>query len=157
MHHLLVVLRWIFELSAITISGLLVIGFILASVRALMGHKDAPWVIGDIAAAEARAAGEKYPHRALTALDIFMNVVFFFGDQDETISTHSYRAKLWGHWWGTAMTWWLCLLQPNHNFLAASGDLERATARVSILSKLLGISSYFQSMASSVSPINKSH
>lgn|SRR5208337_3134741 len=141
MHHLLVILGWILGLSGIAIAGLLVIGFIIASIRALLGHKDAPWVVGDVAAAEAKAAGEKYPHRVLVAFDIFMNVVFFFGEQDETISTHAYRAKLWGHWWGIAMSWWLCLLQPNHGPLAASGDLQRATARVSVLSKLLGVSS----------------
>jgi hypothetical protein len=39
------------------------------------------------------------------------------------------------------MTWWLCLLQPSHGQLAASGDLQRATARVSILTRLLGVSS----------------
>lgn len=141
MHHLLVVLEWILGLSATTIGGLLVIGFILASIRALLGHKDAPWVIGDVAAAEALAAAEGWPHRALVAFDIFCNVVFFFGDQDETISCHAYRASLWGHWWGIAMTWWLCLLQPSHGQLAASGDLQRATARVSILTRLLGVSS----------------
>lgn len=140
MHHLLSILEWALGLSAITIAALLLIGLFIASLRAVLGHsKVAPWVVGDVATAEKHSAAEGYPHRVLVALDIFCNVVFFFGEQDETISTHAYRAKLWGHWWGIAMTWWLCLIQPNHGQLAASGDLERATARVSILTKLLGV------------------
>jgi hypothetical protein len=143
MHHLLSILEWALGLSAATIAGLLLVGFVIATVRALLGHKAQPWVVGDVAGAEARSAAEGYPHRVLVAFDIFCNVVFFFGEQDETISTHAYRASLWPgwtHWWGKFMTWWLDLIQPNHGQLAASGDLERATARVSILSKLLGVS-----------------
>lgn len=140
MNHLLSVLTWTISLSGITISALLLIGFLISTVRALFGYKYQPWTPGDVAAAEARSASEGYPHRVLVAFDIFCNVVFFFGEQDETISTHAYRASLWGHYWGRFMTWWLNMMQPNHGQLAASGDLERATARVSILSKLLGIS-----------------
>lgn len=34
---------------------------------------------------------------------------------------------------------WLSWIQPNHGQKAASGDLERATSRVSVLSRLLKV------------------
>lgn len=143
MHHFFVVLEWVFGLSAITIAGLIVMALAMASIRALLGHskqKQMPWVPGDVASAEARAAAEGYLHRVLVALDIFLNVVVLRGQQDETISTHSWRASVEGKLWGKGMNTWLGWIQPFHGQKAASGDLERATARVSILSKALGVS-----------------
>lgn len=139
MHHFLVVLEWIFGLSAATISALILIALTMATVRALLGSKDPAWSVADVATAEAEAAAEPYWHRALVALDIFLNVIALKGWEDETISTHAWRASVMGHWWGIAMTKWLCWLQPNHGQKAASGDLERATSRVSVLSKALGV------------------
>jgi hypothetical protein len=75
----------------------------------------------------------------LDALDIFLNVWFLHGENDETMSTHAWRAKLEGHLWGEAMNFWLNGFQENHGPQAASGDLERAAVRVAVLSKLLGV------------------
>lgn len=75
---------------------------------------------------EKQAAKEGYIHRVLVAFDIFCNVVFFRGQQDETISSHSARAalegKLWGIWLSKALDW----IQPDHGAKAIAGDVERA-------------------------------
>lgn len=60
--------------------------------------------------------------------------------QDETISTHAWRAANEGKLWGKLMCDWLNLFQPNHGEKAAAGDLERALVRVAVLKKSLGIS-----------------
>lgn len=78
-------------------------------------------------------------HRWLDAFDIFLNVTFMNGQNDETMSAHSWRASLEGHWWGIAMSWWLCGFQPNHGYQAACGDLQRALNRVAVEKKALGI------------------
>ena len=75
---------------------------------------------------EAQAASEGYLHRALVAFDIFCNVVFLRGQQDETISTHSARAATQGKWWGIAMSTWLGWIQSDHGAKAAAGDMQRA-------------------------------
>jgi hypothetical protein len=62
------------------------------------------------------------------------------GQQDETISTHSWRASVEGKRWGKLMNAWLGWLEPCHGQKAASGDLERAMARVAVLSRFLGVS-----------------
>jgi hypothetical protein len=140
MHHLLVVLEWVFGLSALTITALVLIAFCMMTVRAMIGIKAKPWSgEADVEAAMKRASAEGYPHRFLVALDIFMNVTFFLGEQDETMSTHAWRASNAGKLWGKAMNAWLCWFQPNHGFLAASGDLWRASARVKILTTALGL------------------
>ncbi len=139
MHHFFVILEWIFGLSGIAIAGLILMAFAMATIRAWIGVKTQPWVPGDVPAAEARAAAEAWPHRVLVVFDIFLNVVVLRGQQDETLSAHAWRAASEGKAWGKAMNAWLGLIQPNHGPLAASGDLERATARVSILSKALGV------------------
>ena len=69
---------------------------------------------------------EHYIHRVLVAFDIFCNVVFFNGDEDETISSHSARASTQGKWWGIALSWFLDLFQRNHGLHAIAGDEERA-------------------------------
>lgn len=130
---------FILELAAATIAGLILIGLGVASLRACLGETNETWILSDVAAAEAKAQKEIYPKRVLAAFDVFCNVVFFKGQQDETISTHSWRASLEGKLWGKAMIWWLNLMQPNHGQHAACGDLEKAAARVSVLAKLLGI------------------
>ena len=122
---------------AITIGSLIGGAGLIATIRAILGRISPPWVSADVAIAEERAAAEWWPHRSLVALDIFINVVVLRGQQDETISTHAWRAFLEGKLWGKLMTGWLCWIQPNHGQQAASGDLERAQVRVAILSELL--------------------
>jgi len=137
MHHLLHVLAWVFGLSGAVITALIIIAWTIATIRAVIAGRAPAWTPGDVPAAMARAGNEGYLHRVLVALDIFINVVFCFGQQDETMSTHAWRSS--ASWGGKAVNYWLSWFQPNHGPLAASGDLERATARITILSKALGI------------------
>lgn len=139
MHHFLLVLGWVLGLSAAIVASLIIIALSMATVRAMLGNKNPAWSVADVATAEALTAAEPYWHRALVALDIFLNVVVLKGWQDETISTHAWRASLLGHRWGIAVAKWLSWIQPNHGQKAASGDLERATSRVSVLSRLLKV------------------
>jgi hypothetical protein len=123
-----------------SVAGLILAGFLVATLRAILNHKKAaPWNPDDIPAAMAKAASEKWVHRSLAAFDIAVNVILLRGQQDETISTHSWRAAQLGKLWGRAMCWWLNLFQPNHGPLAACGDLVRAMTRVAVLKKALGI------------------
>lgn len=139
LHHLLVVLRWTLELSAITIASLIVIAWTLATIRAVINHHTptTPWVVGDVADAMRRAANEAWWHRALVALDVFLNVVVLLGNQGETMSSHAWRCS--NKWWGYCMNYWLSWFQPNHGPKAASGDLERATAIKGVLEQALSI------------------
>jgi hypothetical protein len=139
LHHLLVVLEWILGLSSVTIAALILIAWVIATIRVIIVGRAPAWTLGDVATAMARASAESYPHRVLVALDIFMNVVFCFGQQDETMSTHAWRMSY--TWFGKAVNYWLSWFQPNHGPQAASGDLQRATARIAILSKVLGVKS----------------
>lgn len=122
------------------LAGLFIVPFGISTIRALIGGQVEAWAPSLVLKYEARAAKERWPHRCLVALDIFCNVVLLRGQQDETISTHCYRALMEGKLWGKVMSRWLCWFQPNHGQKAASGDLERATARVLTLKKVLGVS-----------------
>lgn len=129
------------EISGSIIAGLFVVPFTMATVRAAIGIKVLPWNGSpDIAAAEVRDGAEGWLHRSLTAFDIAFNVIVLRGQQDETISTHAYRASLEGKQWGIGMTKWLSWFQPNHGPLATTGDYYRASVRVVILKKILGVS-----------------
>lgn len=139
MYHLLVVLAWVLGLSAATISALVLIAVCMASIRAILGEAAQVWIPQDIAPTEARAAKEGYVHRALVALDIFVNVIVLLGEQGQTISSHAWMAAQSGEAWGKAMTTWLDWIQPNHGQQAASGDLERANTSATILRKYLGV------------------
>lgn len=75
--------------------------------------------------AEAKASGEKYPHREAVALDIFVDETLD-GPMDETISARASRAALRGKWWGIALSRFLNFFQSNHGPQAQAGDLERA-------------------------------
>ena len=136
LNHLLHILTWVVSLSSVTIAALILIGLVINRFRT---HTSYVWTPDLVAAAEARSAREGYLHRILVALDIFVNVVFLRGQQDETISTHAWRASNLGHTWGKWVNAWLNLFQDNHGALAASGDLQRAKSRVAQLSKLLGV------------------
>lgn len=128
------------EIYAMSAGALIALSWILATIRTLV-EKSKPVFNypADVPAAEARASKEGYLHRVFVALDIFMNVVFLFGEQDETMSTHAWRASMEGKLWGKLMNKWLTGFQANHGPQAASGDLERASVRVSILTKTLGV------------------
>lgn len=128
------------EIIGGTIAALIAISFFMATLRAMLGVKAKPFnPVIDVPAAEARAAKEAWWHRALVALDIAVNVIVLRGNQGETISAHSWRSANKGHLWGKLMNTWLDGFQSNHGWLAASGDLERATAEVSVLRKALGV------------------
>lgn len=128
------------EISGSILSGLFLIPFTMSTIRAVREPKLIPWNGQvDIDAAEARDAAEGWLHRSLSAFDIAFNVIVLRGQQDETISTHSYRAQLEGKRWGKIMMAWLNWFQPNHGPLATTGDYYRASVRVAILKKILGI------------------
>lgn len=129
------------EITALSISALIAVSFLMATIRAAVSGTAKPFnPATDVAKAEASASQEWWPHRMLVAFDIAFNVIVLRGQQDETISTHSWRANQEGKLWGKLMTKWLNGFQPNHGWKAASGDLERAKSRVSVLSKALGVS-----------------
>jgi hypothetical protein len=129
-----------FEIYAIAAAGLVVLSLALATIRALFGKTQPAFSYPvDVPKAEAKAAAEPYWHRALVALDVFLNVVVMFGNQGETMSSHAWRASMQGKLWGKLMNAWLNGFQSKHGPQAASGDLERASVMVSLLRKLLGV------------------
>ena len=75
----------------------------------------------------------------MDAFDIFLNVTFMNGQNDETMSAHAWRASLEGKKWGVAMNWWLNGFQPNHGYQAACGDYQRALNRSNVEKKALGL------------------
>ena len=93
----------------------------------------------NIAIAMEKTNHESRLHRWLVAFDIFLNVTFMNGQNDETMSAHCWRASLAGHKWGAAMNWWLEGFQPHHGYQAACGDLQRSLNRAAIEKKALGI------------------
>jgi hypothetical protein len=119
--------------------ALLLTGFVVATVHAIRGEGTTPWCATDILTAMTASSKEGWVHRALVAFDIACNVIFLRGRQDETISSHSWRAAKEGKRWGKAMTWWLCLFQANHGEKAACGDLQRAIAATGFLKNALGL------------------
>jgi hypothetical protein len=127
------------EITSGILGGLFTVPFVMTTVRTIIDGHAPPWNINDIAAAEARDAAEGWLHRSLSAFDIAFNVIVLRGQQDETISTHSYRAFLEGKLWGKVMNKWLSWFQPNHGPLATTGDYFRASVRVKILKGILGI------------------
>ena len=127
------------EIVATAVASLITISVAMASIRAAIAGKVPAWDVSQVSIAEGRSSREGWLHRMLVAFDIVFNVIVLRGQQDETISTHSWRAQQEGKAWGKAMCWWLDGFQPNHGFKAASGDLERAKSRVAQLSKMLGV------------------
>lgn len=121
-----------------TIGGLLLAALGIATIRALFDRAPAQvWTAADVPQYELRASQEKYPHKVLVALDIFLNVVVLGGRQCETISTHAFIATGEKKIWGICLNWWLNLIQPNHGYKAASGELERSSAEVARMRSLL--------------------
>jgi len=128
------------EIYAAAASGLVVVSLLFRGWHHLRGTANTmPQTPENIAIAMAKSNNENRIHRWLDAFDIFLNVTFMNGQNDETMSAHSWRASLEGHWWGIAMHWWLCGFQPNHGYQAACGDLQRALNRVVVEKKALGL------------------
>jgi hypothetical protein len=128
------------EIYIIAAASLIAVSASIAAIRLLWEKNKKVFVYPqDVPIAEAKAAAEGYIHRCLVALDIFMNVVFFFGKQGETMSTHAWIASQSGALWGKLMNRWLDGFQANHGPQAASGDLERSQGEVNRLRKILGV------------------
>ncbi len=128
------------EIYAAAASGLVVVSLLFRGWHHLRGTSDSrPMTPANIQAAMARSNDESRVHRWLDAFDIFLNVTFMNGQNDETMSAHCWRAARDGHLWGKAMNWWLEGFQPNHGYQAACGDLQRALNRAAVEKKALGI------------------
>lgn len=85
-----------------------------------------PLTPSQASAQEASTIKEGRIHRMLVAFDIFCNVIFLNGQQDETISSHAARAAEQGKRWGILMARFLNFFQPNHCPIAQAGDIQRA-------------------------------
>jgi hypothetical protein len=128
------------EIVGLAVASLITLSSVLWLIRRKLTGPASVFVpVLDIPKAEAQAAVEGWLHRCLVALDIFLNVVVLRGNQGETISAHSWRASNENHLWGKLMNKWLNGFQDNHGIKAASGDLERSSAEVSVLKKALGL------------------
>ena len=129
------------EIFVTTVAGLITLSVMIATLRAMIAGTAKVFNIStDVAKAEKQAAKEGWLHRSLVAFDIAFNVIVLRGQEDETISTHCWRAQQEGKTWGKWMCLWLDGFQADHGIKAASGDLERAQSRVTVLNKLLNIS-----------------
>jgi hypothetical protein len=121
-------------------SGLVLVSGLFRLWHRIRGTSNSmPMTPENIALAMAKSNNEGRIHRWLDSLDIFLNTTFMNGQNDETMSAHAWRASLEGHWWGTAMTWWLSGFQPNHGYQAACGDYQRALNRIAVEKKVLGL------------------
>lgn len=130
----------IFEIVGFTIAALWLVAFVIAGIRQIINgsDKDTPVDAAFIAFYAEKSAKEGWIHRFLVAFDIMWNVIFR-GQEDETLSGHSYRASLEGKLWGRVMTYWLSLFEVQHGVKAVIGDLQRAKNRVAVNSKVLGL------------------
>ena len=128
------------EIYLASAAALVVVSLIFRVIHLVLGTSNSrPMNPANIQAAMARSAIESRIHRWLDGFDIFLNVTFMNGQNDETMSAHAWRASVEGHWWGIAMNWWLEGFQPNHGYQAACGDLQRALQRVQVEKKALGL------------------
>jgi hypothetical protein len=128
------------EIYAAAASGLVVVSMLFRLAHKILGTSNSmPMNPANIALAMEKSNHESRIHRWLDAFDIFLNVTFMNGQNDETMSAHAWRASVEGKLWGRAMNWWLCGFQPNHGYQAACGDLQRALNRVAVEKKALGL------------------
>lgn len=128
------------EIYLAAATGLVIVSCLFRLWHKVRGKSDTTAMSrGNIALAMERSNHESRIHHWLDALDIFLNVTFMNGQNDETMSSHAWRAATAGHWWGIAMNWWLEGFQPHHGYQAACGDLQRAINRAIIMRKALGI------------------
>jgi len=128
------------EIYLAAASALVVVSLIFRGIHHLLGTSNSmPMNPANIAIAMEKSNHESRIHRWLDAFDIFLNVTFMNGQNDETMSAHAWRASCEGKLWGRAMNWWLNGFQPNHGYQAACGDLQRALNRVAVEKKALGL------------------
>ena len=128
------------EIYAAAASGLVVVSLLFRGWHHLRGTANTmPMTPANIQLAMAKSNNEGRIHHWLNAFDIFLNVTFMNGQNDETMSAHCWRASVEGHLWGKAMNWWLEGFQPHHGYQAACGDLQRALNRVAVEKKALGL------------------
>jgi len=128
------------EIYLAAATGLVIVSLLFRLWHHIRGTSNSmPQTPENIVIAMAKTNLEGRIHRWLDAFDIFLNVTFMNGQNDETMSAHSWRASLEGKLWGKAMSWWLCGFQPNHGYQAACGDLQRALNRVAVEKKALGL------------------
>ena len=128
------------EIYLASATGLVIASLIFRLIHHVLGTANSrPMTPENIQAAMVRSNNENRIHRWLDAFDIFLNVTFMNGQNDETMSAHCWRASCEGHLWGRAMNWWLEGFQPNHGYQAACGDLQRAVNRVAVEKKALGL------------------
>ena len=129
------------EIYAIAAAALVVVSLIFRGIHHILGTSNAyPQTPENIKRAMDKSNHESRIHRWLVSFDIFLNVTFMNGQNDETMSAHCWRASLEGHKWGIAMNWWLEGFQPHHGYQAACGDLQRALNRAECEKKALGLS-----------------
>jgi hypothetical protein len=135
-------MNWILagEISGGIIAGLWIVAYGVAGIRYLRFGPDVLEVINEAFYVKyaAQAAAEQWLHRFLVVFDIACNVAAR-GQEDETISSRSWRASLEGKLWGRVLNKWLNLLQPQHGPKAMVGDLYRALNRVALNKKILGL------------------
>jgi hypothetical protein len=106
------------ELFAAGVAGCIVVGLLTSTIRSVfhLNTQDIKvWDPTDIPTVMAKVTQEGWLHRSLCAFDIAVNVILLRGQQDETISTHSWRAQQEGKLWGKAMCWWLNLFIPGRS------------------------------------------
>ena len=136
-HDLLIAAKIYAEASA----GLIVASLLFRAWHHIRGTANSmPMTPENIKIAMEKSNHESRVHRWLVAFDIFLNVTFMNGQNDETMSAHCWRASLEGHKWGIAMNWWLEGFQPHHGYQAACGDLQRSLNRAECEKKALGLS-----------------
>lgn len=129
------------EIYLTAATALVIVSMLFRLLHHVLGTSNTmPMTPENIAIAMAKSNNESRIHRWLDAFDIFLNVTFMNGQNDETMSAHAWRASVEGKWWGIAMNWWLCGFQPNHGYQAACGDLQRALNRIAFEKKALGLS-----------------
>lgn len=109
---------------------------------------DRPLTPGEVVFNENQARHEGYVHRVLVAFDIFCNVAFWFGLEDETISSHTrrindnpYEHNRFARSVAKILNLFLDCIQENHGARAEAGDLERAIRIVDTERKALGLPS----------------
>src|SRR5271156_1485869 len=128
------------EIYAASATGLIVVSLLFRLWHLIRGTSNSmPQTPANIVLAMAKSNNEGRIHHWLNAFDIFLNVTFMNGQNDETMSAHAWRASVEGKWGGIAMNWWLNGFQPNHGYQAACGDLQRALNRAAVEKKALGL------------------
>lgn len=128
------------EIYLAAASGLVVVSGLFRLWHKIRGTANSmPMTPENIKIAMEKSNHESRVHRWFVAFDIFLNVTFMNGQNDETMSAHCWRASLQGHKWGIAMNWWLEGFQPHHGYQAACGDLQRGLNRVECEKEALGL------------------